>query len=212
MTPCPGTIAKDTEVKINKKLAGVILVVLIGGSAAEWAITRAVSAITHPPIPAQTSPGSATGSSTVAQVIDGDTIIVRHGDGRAVTVDALGIDAPEPAQCGGPQASANAEQILAHQVIALTFDPVAGRLDTKGHTLAYIWRGGHLYNQEALRAGYAAADHHDPYQRRVAFTAAETDARTHHRGLWAASTCDGDTHRPAGDNTNSTTLPPAKPR
>lgn len=202
--------------KISKKLIVVILAVLIGGPAAEWAIVRAVSSVAKPPIPGE----SGEGSYTVDRVIDGDTIVVHRSSGR-LTVRALGIDTPEthdprkPVQCFGPQASAYAERTLADQQISLSFDAAAGRLDKYGRTLAYIWLGRLLYNQEAIRLGYAheyTYDQRHPYQRRAAFAAAQADAQTHHRGLWAPTTCDGDTSRPA-DNTNSKRLPPAgRPR
>ena len=37
-----------------------------------------------------------------------------------------------------------------------------------------------------------------PYRYRDAFIAAERDARTAGRGLWAGDTCDGNTTKPAG--------------
>ncbi len=49
-----------------------------------------------------------------------------------------------------------------------------------------------------LHDGFAAEYTYDlPYRYQADFQAAETDARSRSRGLWAASTCSGELDRPA---------------
>ena len=200
--------------KIDMKVLAVVAMVLIGGTAAEQALPHAVSRGAKQP---DTGDNESAIPYIVDRVTDGDTIVVRRGSARPITVRALGIDTPEtrdprtPVQCYGPQAGAYAVRTLAGQRVTLSCDTTAGRLDKYGRTLAYIWLGPQLYNQQAIQLGYAHEyiyDQHHPYQRQAAFTAAEADARTHHRGLWAANTCNGDTRQPV-DNTATKTLPPA---
>jgi micrococcal nuclease len=201
--------------KITKKPLVLALIMLLGGIAAEWAIAHALSWGAKQAFIASKGPDSS--PFLVDAVVDGDTIVVRHRTAQPITVRALGIDTPEtrdprgPVQCYGPEAAAYAVRTLAGQRVVLSYDTTAGRLDKYGRTLAYIWLGHQLYNQEAVRLGFAheyTYDQHHPYQRHAAFTAAEADARTHHRGMWAADTCNGDTRQPA-DNTATKTLPPA---
>lgn len=202
--------------KVNTKVVPVAAVVLVGGVAAALPLAHFVSWGAEQPYTGSKHPNV---SYVVERVTDGDTIVVQQGTAQPITVRALGMDAPEihdphgAVQCFGPEASAYADRTLGRQRVTLSYDATAGRKDPNGRTLAYIWLGQKLYNQLAIEQGYARQytdDRGHPYQRQAAFTAAEADARAHHRGLWAAATCNG-TRKPV-DNTNSKTLPPARSR
>lgn len=129
----------------------------------------------------------------VERVVDGDTIIARPG-GR---VRLIGIDTPEsvdprrPVQCFGVEASNRTKKMLpAGTVIELRMD--VEHTDRYGRTLAYVFRrsDGLFINLELVREGYARVYTFPPNVAHVdEFLAAERDARTHDRGLWAASTC-----------------------
>lgn len=141
--------------------------------------------------------GGADGRYPVVSVVDGDTVKVRMG-GRVETVRLIGIDAPEtnapgrPAQCFARESSAKAKELLAGKAVRLEFDESQGRHDRYDRLLAYVWVDDVLYNEWMVRHGYAREfTYNMPYRYQAAFQAAEQEARTAGRGLWAANTCGG---------------------
>ncbi|HZP31165.1 MAG TPA: thermonuclease family protein [Acidimicrobiia bacterium] len=125
----------------------------------------------------------------VVRAVDGDTIVVAFADGHTDTVRILGVDTPEthdprkPVQCFGPEAAAYTARRLTGKVVRLESD-VETR-DRYGRRLAYVYVGGHLYEEELLRLGYARllviqpnAAHARP------LLADELAARRGRRGLW----------------------------
>jgi micrococcal nuclease len=126
----------------------------------------------------------------VDRVVDGDTIIVRerHGD---IRVRLIGVDSPEsvkpdtPVQCFALAASNFAKHALTHVLVRLEYD--VERFDQYGRTLAYVWVGGSMFNEELVADGYAVVATFPPDVKYVdRFLAAERDARDHDRGLWNA--------------------------
>ncbi len=147
-------------------------------------------------------PSDAAGPYRVLRVVDGDTVHVSlHGD---TTLRLIGMDTPEtvdprkPVQCFGRQASARAHQLLDAREVYLEYDASQGRRDVYGRTLAYLWVGGRLYDEQMIAEGYAHEYTYDaPYRYRNAFRAAQRAARRADRGLWSPRTCGGDTEQAA---------------
>lgn len=147
----------------------------------------------------------ATGTYKVIKVDDGDTVVV-DWNGQKRTLRLIGMDTPEvvdprkPVQCFGREASARGHQLLDNQQLRVELDPAVGEVDKYGRTLAYVFLpDGSLYNQTMIADGYA---HEYTYNKQVykyqaQFKAAELDARTASKGLWAPTTCNGDTTQPA---------------
>ncbi len=124
----------------------------------------------------------------VTRVVDGDTFEARL-EGEVVDVRMIGIDAPEsvhpsePVECFGPEASAFTEQRLEHAPVHLEFD--VERIDTFGRTLAYVWKGKRLYNEDMVRMGYATLATYPPNVAHVErLVEAERKARRDGLGLW----------------------------
>jgi micrococcal nuclease len=126
----------------------------------------------------------------VTRVVDGDTFEARV-DGEVLDIRLIGIDAPEtvapaePVECLGPEASAFAERRLGHARVLLEFD--VERIDPFGRTLAYLWIGGRLFNEDMVRQGYATLATLPPNVAHVArLVEAERKARRDGLGLWAS--------------------------
>jgi endonuclease YncB( thermonuclease family) len=142
--------------------------------------------------------------ASVVRVVDGDTIVVRLGDGRTTRVRLIGIDTPEvhpsdklrrdaqrtgkdaaAIQALGARASEFTRKHLAGRTIDLERDATA--LDRYGRTLAYVWLGGDLYNLVIVREGYAGLLTIPPNVKYAGTLAAcHRTAREARRGLWAA--------------------------
>ena len=140
----------------------------------------------------------------VVKVVDGDTIEVEK-DGKVVKVRLIGIDTPEVVdprkvvQCFGREASAEAHRLLDGQSVSLETDPSQDTHDKYGRLLAYArLPDGTFFNEHMIAAGFAHEyTYHVPYKYQARFKAAEKTAREAEQGLWAATTCAGDTTQPA---------------
>jgi micrococcal nuclease len=145
----------------------------------------------------------------VVRVVDGDTVDVSPG-GR---IRLIGIDTPEtvdprkPVQCFGREASAKAHKLLDDKTIALEADPSQGERDRYGRLLRYIWLpDGRLFNLEMIAQGYAHEyTYATPYKYQTPFKQAERTAREQNRGLWAPTTCAGNTTQAAATPTGRRT-------
>lgn len=137
-------------------------------------------------------------AGVVEKIVDGDTIWVRIDEpgGRLVAnathkVRLLEIDTPEtvapgqPVQCGGPEASAFAAQLMP---VGAEVYLVADREDTDryGRFLRYVWTAdGRFFNLEAVRTGHARAVLYEPNDAYIELLEeAEAEARSNGRGLW----------------------------
>lgn len=126
----------------------------------------------------------------VAEVVDGDTIVVRRG-ASTETVRLLGVDTPEtrhpdrPVECFGPEAAAYTKARLADAWVTLETD--IDLRDDYGRLLAYVRVDGADFNEVLLREGYARLlvippnDRHGRELLRAAL-----DGRARGRGLWTA--------------------------
>lgn len=126
----------------------------------------------------------------VTRVVDGDTIVV-DGGSADVRVRLIGVDTPEsvkpgtPVECFAIAASNFTKHALTGVRVRLEYD--VDRFDRYGRTLAYVWIGGSLFNEELVAEGYAAVETVPPDVRYAdRFLAAQRDARLHDRGLWSA--------------------------
>lgn len=143
--------------------------------------------------------GTLLGPFPVSRVVDGDTVRVLTDTGD-VSVRLIGIDTPEtvkpnaPVDCFGPEASLHAKQALSGTSVYLELDPTQGETDRFGRVLAYVWSADQtMFNYEMVLAGFATEYTYDkPYAYQREFQSAEADAQAAGRGLWSATTCDGE--------------------
>jgi micrococcal nuclease len=150
-----------------------------------------LSASSPAPFGPSSTAGGPTGPTVVVdRVVDGDTIIVRERPDD-VRIRLIGVDSPEsvkpgsPVQCFAIKASDFTKRALTDRVVRLGYD--VDRFDRYGRTLAYVWLGSTMFNEQLVAQGYAVVDTVPPNVRYVdRFLAAERDARDHDRGLWSA--------------------------
>ena len=126
----------------------------------------------------------------VIRVVDGDTAEIQL-EGRTLDVRFIGIDAPEsvhptePVECFGLEASVFTERRLQGARVGLEFD--VERIDPFGRTLAYVWIGSRLFNEDIVRQGYATVTTFPPNVAHLErFVEAERKARRDGLGLWSA--------------------------
>lgn len=184
--------------------------------------TQALPTATIAPLSPTSAPPTATPApervaARVVEVVDGDTLDVSI-DGQTERLRLIGIDTPEvvdprtPVQCFGREASAKAHELLDGQTVQLEADESQGERDRYGRLLRYIWLpDGRHYNLLMIAEGYAHEYTYDvPYRYQAEFKQAEREAREAARGLWASTTCNGDTERPA-DPQPTATRPAVQP-
>ena len=136
----------------------------------------------------------------VVKVVDGDTVDILM-NGNTERLRLIGINTPEtvdprkPVQCFGREASDKAKSMLSGSTISIEQDPSQGERDTYGRLLAYIFlEDGTNFNKYMIAEGYAHEyTYRIPYKYQVEFKAAQADARSGERGLWAATACAGST-------------------
>jgi len=115
----------------------------------------------------------------VVAIHDGDTLSVLTG-GRTVRVRLACVDAPEQGQAFGSRA----RERLAEEAMRRTVRVEVVDHDDYGRTVGRVWADGSLVNLELVRAGLAwHYTYHCPDDRALA--AAEMEAKTARRGLWA---------------------------
>lgn len=132
------------------------------------------------------------GAATVAEVIDGDTVIVRIG-GRREHVRLLGIDTPEtvdprkPVQCFGREASRRTKELLPPGTAVRLERDIEAR-DVYHRLLAYVRRAdGTFVNLALLEEGFARVLTIPPNGAYTAsFVAAARGAAEARRGMWGA--------------------------
>lgn len=166
----------------------VLLVVLI--AARQWRDAQPPRTTSTPSTPA--SPPSANERPTlvrVQRVVDGDTLLLVGGE----RVRLIGIDTPEsvkpdtPPEPFGHAASRFTKQLAEGRDVRLEFD--RHREDQFGRTLAFVYVGDLLLNEEIIRQGFSRAEtrfnFRSDFQRR--FVAAEKEARAARRGIWSVA-------------------------
>lgn len=151
----------------------------------------------------------------VVKVVDGDTIVVDIA-GVNTTVRLIGLDTPETVdprkivQCFGAEASAGMKKILSNQYVRLEMDPSQGEKDKYGRLLAYVFAPanvrpeGLLLNRYMIAEGYGHEyTYRLPYKYQAEFKAAESEARSQKKGLWADGVCALQTSDPAATPANT---------
>lgn len=138
-------------------------------------------------------------TTTVRHVEDGDTFEIEIL-GKTERVRMIGIDTPEtidrrkPVQCFGPEASERTKRLLTGATVTLTSDTATGDRDIYGRLLRYVTLAdGSDYGELSLREGFAREYDFrgQRYAKRTTYRAAQIEAKTTHRGLWSADTCNG---------------------
>jgi micrococcal nuclease len=144
-------------------------------------------------VPAASAPLTATAPATtarVAQVIDGDTVVLASG----AHLRYIGIDAPEVRRrvagrwIEDPQPFSEAatrenRRLVEGRTVRLEFD--AERTDRYGRTLAYVFVDDVFVNATLVEMGLARARAYPPNTRlQDRLKAAEGAARAAGRGLW----------------------------
>ena len=127
----------------------------------------------------------------VTKVIDGDTIDVNI-NGKNERIRLIGIDTPEtvdhnkPIECFGPEATAQAKELLLNKQVRLEADPTQDDRDTYDRLLRYVYRDdGLFFNEWMIENGYAREfTFIYPYQHQTEFKQAETEAKNNDLGLW----------------------------
>jgi endonuclease YncB( thermonuclease family) len=158
------------------------------GNTAVWAAARRAAVLIALSLlacaPSATDPHDAL---KVDRVVDGDTLIV--GGER---VRLVGVDAPEsvhpqkPVQHFAKEATEFARQRAQGKQVRLEPSGDLVTRDRHGRRLAYVWLpDGLLLNLEIIRQGYGFAFSKFPFARMEEFRAAEREARTAGRGMWA---------------------------
>jgi micrococcal nuclease len=161
----------------------VLLILLI--AARQWREQDTERTTSQPPPASQSTEDSRL--FHVKRVVDGDTLLLDSGE----RVRLIGIDTPEsvkpdtPAQPFGHEASEFTKGIAEGHNVRLEFD--RHREDQYGRTLAYVYIGDLLLNEEIVRQGFSRAEtrfnFRSDFQKR--FLAAEEEARKAHRGIWS---------------------------
>lgn len=139
------------------------------------------------------SPAAFADVRTVARVVDGDTLVLDHGE----KLRLIGVDTPEtkdprrPVQYFGREATDFTKQMVEGRRIRVEFDQAnaaTGHRDRYGRTLGYVFRDedGVFLNAEIIRQGFGHAYTRFPFEHAREFRELERDARSHHAGLWNA--------------------------
>lgn len=121
----------------------------------------------------------------VVGVTDGDTVTVLVVDNKQYKVRLAGIDCPEKGQPYGQAA----KQSLSDQVFDRQVSVESEKRDRYGRAVGKVWVDGRDANLEQLRKGlawhYKKYENEQPLEDRLAYRAAEDEARASKRGLWA---------------------------
>jgi endonuclease YncB( thermonuclease family) len=134
-----------------------------------------------------TAPPPAPPPPIVAEVRDGDTILLADG----TRVRLLQIDAPEfgQAECYSQRSVQTLRRLLPPGTrVRLAADPALDKRDRFGRQLRYVFRGRRNINLVLVRQGAAAPWYFEGEQGRYAdrLTAAAEQAQVASRGLWSA--------------------------
>lgn len=136
------------------------------------------------------------GTFAVGRTVDGDTFVL--DDGSRTRVRVLGINTPEtkdprkPVECFGKEASARLQQLIDGKDVRLAADPTQDDRDRYGRLVRYVMLSdGTDVGLMMIRDGYAYEyTYRGRYERQPAYRAAQEEARTAKRGLWADGACD----------------------
>lgn len=158
------------------------------------------SQVAGTPKASSSTPTPATTSSAtlydITSVTDGDTFKVNI-NGTTETIRSIGMDTPEtvdprkPVQCFGVEASNRAKQLLSGKKVRLEADTTQGERDKYGRLLRYAYlEDGRMFNKLMIQEGYAHEyTYQTKYKYQSDFKAAQAEAQSAKRGLWADNAC-----------------------
>ena len=118
----------------------------------------------------------------VDQVIDGDSLKIRHESGRIYDVRLYGVDAPELAQTNGPEARDAAKKLVGGKSVNVQVINV----DPNGTAIAVVYVSDQ-YSLQAFLVGSGWAwvyDGHCGLKICTRWQSMETQAKAANRGLW----------------------------
>ena len=115
----------------------------------------------------------------VTRVSDGDTIWVSDRLGQRHKVRLNRIDAPESDQPFGKESTLHLQSIVGNKEVTVEYE----NHDRYGRILGIIRLGDEDVNLQMVRDGYAW--HYRHFDNTPSYAAAESEARTAKRGLWA---------------------------
>ena len=127
----------------------------------------------------------------VVSVIDGDTYVVKMTNGALEHVRVVGIDTPEtvdpnrPVGCFGPEASAEAKELLTGKDVTLVKKPDEDR-DKYHRLLRYVMLGKQDVGAFLISEGYARSYTWFPHPRIDQYNALQAQAKAEGKGLWSA--------------------------
>jgi len=119
------------------------------------------------------------GYDPTTRLTDGDTLTVLDSDNVQHKIRLHGIDAPEKGQAFGTKSQA----ALATKVFSQTVRVEVIDVDRYRREVGRIYLGDRFINLEMVRDGFAWR--YPQYDKPGEFSAAESAAREHGRGLWA---------------------------
>lgn len=125
----------------------------------------------------------------LAQVVDGDTVLVKTQGGQLVTVRLIGIKAfatkpdKDPASVFGKSAMDELDRLLRDQPIRIMVSDVPR--DKHGRLLAELFVGDHDVSVALLRQGLALVYSAYPFHSMPLFLHEQEMARAERKGLWA---------------------------
>jgi endonuclease YncB( thermonuclease family) len=133
-------------------------------------------------------------AATVTSVVDGDTLNAQVAGGPALEIQLIGIDAPEPGDCGGGEATEHLKQLALGRSVTLVSDPTLEQFESPGsRPLFYVDRDdGFDVGLEMVRAGWADIWFLSDFQRSSAYLSPAAEAERLRYGVW--SRCGGDFH------------------
>ena len=133
----------------------------------------------------------------VTRVITGDSLVLEM-DGNEVAVRLVGIDAPPPknpdreARRLGRDAQRFAQKLVARSSVFVEFEGASPTRDQYGRLLAYLYRYPDRLpvNAEIVKQGYARSVDEWACRRHDELEAAEAEARSQGKGIWASPAAD----------------------
>lgn len=118
----------------------------------------------------------------VYKIADGDTFILEN---NKQTVRLFGIDAPEMANCYGPESYARLDGLLKKRQVQLK-EPV---VDKFGRVVALVYVDGKLINEIMIKEGFAAY-RSEPGSGKEAMKAAHEIAKSNKIGIYSKACTD----------------------
>ena len=122
----------------------------------------------------------------IGQISDGDSVRASSDEGE-LEIRLIGINAPERDECFGPEAGEQLAALL--DGAEVTLHPWPAELDDFGRELGFLVADGTFVNLSLVESGHVLARNQSDHEFVAEFDAAEEDASSAGRGLWADDAC-----------------------